>query len=91
MLWTYCHPWEFDPDEAYHPHEHIGTLASRVAWLRRSRMERRFRRLLGEPVGPPLADRVQSLAAAGLPVVDPAQPPALSRAARLANGRLRSS
>ena len=90
VLWTYCHPWEFDPDEPYHPHDHIGTIASRIAWLRRTHMERRVRRLLAEPVAAPLGERVGAIAASDLPVVDHLQPPALGRVARLTNGRLRS-
>jgi hypothetical protein len=53
-------------------------------------MERRVRRLLAEPVAAPLGDRVEALAVPELPVVDPAQAPVLGRAARFANGRLRS-
>ena len=90
VLWTYSHPWEFDTDEPYHVHEHIGAVASRVAWLRRGRMEDRVRRLLSEPTAPPLVERVEALVVGSLPVVDYAQPSVLGRAARFANGRLRS-
>ncbi|MEC9395715.1 MAG: polysaccharide deacetylase family protein [Actinomycetota bacterium] len=90
-LWAYCHPWEFDPDEAFHPHDHIGMLASRIAWLRRSRMERQVRRLLGDPVAPPLASVASDLEslAVDLEVVDPAIVAAGGRVARWAEGRLR--
>jgi polysaccharide deacetylase family protein (PEP-CTERM system associated) len=88
-LWAYCHPWEFDTDEAFHPHDHIGTLASRIAWLGRSRMRRQLRRLLVEPVAPPLAEVAGNLAGCDLPVVDPNRPPELGSVARWANGRLR--
>jgi hypothetical protein len=90
ILWTYSHPWEFDTDEPYHVHEHIGAVASRVAWLRRGRMESRVRRLLSEPTAAPLVERVEALVVGSLPVVDYAQPSVLGRAARFANGRLRS-
>ncbi len=90
-LWSYCHPWEFDPDEAFHPHQHIGMLASRVAWLRRSRMERQVRQLLDDPVAPPLGEVAGELAEDGsdLPVIDPATTPEVGRIARWADGRLR--
>ena len=90
-LWAYCHPWEFDPDEAFHPHQHIGMLASRVAWLRRSRMERQVRQLLSDPVARPLGEVARALADNGsdLPVVDPTRAPEVGRVARWADGRLR--
>ena len=88
-LWAYCHPWEFDTDEAFHPHDHIGTLASRIAWLGRSRMERQLGLILGEPVASPLTEVAAGLAGDDLPVVDPSRPPALGSVARWANGRLR--
>jgi len=90
-LWAYCHPWEFDPDEAFHPHQHIGMLASRVAWLRRSRMERQVRQLLSDPVARPLGEVARDLADNGsdLPVVDPTRAPEVGRVARWADGRLR--
>ncbi len=91
-LWTYCHPWEFDPNEAFHPHQHIGKLASRVAWLRRSRMERQVRRLLSDPVAPPLSEVARKLVEDGtnLPVVDPITTPEVGRVARWIDGRLRN-
>ena len=88
-LWAYCHPWEFDTDEAFHPHDHIGTLASRIAWLGRSRMGRQLGRLLRESVAPPLGEVANDLAGDDLPVVDPNRPPELGWVARWANGRLR--
>ena len=95
-LWAYCHPWEFDPDEAFHPHEHIGMLASRIAWLRRSRMERQVRGLLADPVAEPLGEIATRLdtdrpaADSDLPVVDPTVEPEVGRTARWADGRLRN-
>jgi len=91
VLWAYCHPWEFDPDEAFHPHQHIGKLASRVAWLRRSRMERQVRRLLTDPTARPLGELARNLIEDGtdLPVVDPSTTPQVGRVAQWADGRLR--
>ncbi len=82
VLWTYCHPWEFDPDEPYYEFDHIGSVASRVAWLNRKGMTGRIRRLLEGPVGPPLAERVDALDRAALPVV------AITSAAAHEPGRL---
>ncbi len=91
-LWAYCHPWEFDTEESFHPHEHIGMLASRVAWLGRSRMERQVRRLLNDPVAGTLGELALHLAANGasLPAVDPVAPPVVGRAAQWADGWLRN-
>lgn len=90
-LWAYCHPWEFDPGEPFHLHDHIGILASRIAWLRRSRMERQVRRLLADPVAPPLTEVAASLLAddTNLEVVDPASVTPPGRSAHWAEGRLR--
>ena len=32
-LWTYCHPWEFDPEEKYYQLENVGRVTSRIAWI----------------------------------------------------------
>ncbi|HCV33778.1 MAG TPA: polysaccharide deacetylase family protein [Acidimicrobiaceae bacterium] len=91
VLWAYCHPWEFDPDELFHQHAHIGELASRIAWLRRSRMERQVRRLLSDPVGPPLAEVAASLGipVTSLEVIDPERVAPRNRMAQWTDGRLR--
>ena len=64
-------------------------LASRIAWLRRSRMEHQIRHLLADPVAGPLSEAVANLDSDSLPIVDPTQSPDLGPAARWANGRLR--
>jgi polysaccharide deacetylase family protein (PEP-CTERM system associated) len=61
VLWTYCHPWEFDPDEAFFVYEHGGWIASRIGWLNRRRMQARVDAVLAGPVGAPLAERVRDL------------------------------
>ena len=90
-LWAYCHPWEFDTEEPFHLHEHIGMLASRIAWLGRSRMERQVRRLLNDPVAEPLGELALHLPDDGtaLPFVDPTTPPTIG-SAHWADGRLRN-
>ena len=89
VLWTYCHPWEFDTHEPYHTLPHIGRLASRIAWLGRSRMADRMGRVLTNPIGAPLGRIASGLASTDLPVVDPGAPPNLGPMARWADGRLR--
>ena len=66
-------------------------LASRIAWLRRSRMERQVHRLLVDPVAPPLAEVASDLELAGtdLEVIDPIEVAPPGRSARWAEGRLR--
>jgi polysaccharide deacetylase family protein (PEP-CTERM system associated) len=54
VAWTYCHPWEFDPDEPFFVYDHVSWLTSRAGWLNRRGMARRFGRLLDEPTGPTL-------------------------------------
>jgi peptidoglycan-N-acetylglucosamine deacetylase len=91
VLWTYCHPWEFDPDEAFYRYDHIGWLASRIGWLNRGRMASRMARVLHGPVGPPLAERVDELDRAGLPEVAASSAAVMDpgRTARLLGGLLR--
>jgi len=71
VLWTYCHPWEFDPDEKFYVYEHGGWLVSRVGWLNRKHMLKRVEATLRQGVGRPLGERAASLA--DLPTFDPAQ------------------
>lgn len=68
VLWTYCHPWEFDPDEAFYVYEHGGWAVSRIGWLNRGGMLRRVERALAVS-GPPLRDVVSELG--DLPVFQP--------------------
>jgi len=62
VLWTYCHPWEFDPDEKFYVFEHGGLIASLVGWTNRKNMMRRVERALAGGVpGPCLRDAVADL------------------------------
>jgi len=70
VLWTYCHPWEFDPDEKFYVFEHGGLPASILGWTNRKGMMNRVTNLLAAGSGPPLREVVESLE--GLPVVMPA-------------------
>lgn len=69
VLWTYCHPWEFDPDEKFYVYEHGGWLVSRIGWLNRRGMLKRVLSALEPQAGLPLGEIVASLD--DLPVFDP--------------------
>ncbi len=59
VLWAYCHPYDFDPDEPFTPRDDMGPgrWRSRVQWLNRRRMYARVGRLLEHGSGPPLRER----------------------------------
>jgi polysaccharide deacetylase family protein (PEP-CTERM system associated) len=68
VLWTYCHPYDFDPDEPYSRRPGLGVLQSRLLWVNRRGMHRRVARLLAMGAGAPLAERAALLEPA--PTVD---------------------
>ncbi len=59
-LWTYCHPYDFDPDEPFTRRPGLGLAKSRLLWLNRRHMYDRIARLLAKGVAPPLAERISS-------------------------------
>ena len=61
VLWTSCHPWEFDPDEPFYVYEHGGWLVSRIGWLNRRGMLKRVESTLRPTAGPRLGDIVATL------------------------------
>lgn len=69
VLWAYCHPWEFDPDEPFYVFEDGGWVASRVGWTNRKGMQRRLESELLPIPGRPLGEIVASLGE--LPVFEP--------------------
>ena len=69
VLWSYCHPWEFDPDEPFYVYEHGGWLVSRIGWLNRRGMMKRVESTLRPTAGQPLGEIVAGLGE--LPIFDP--------------------
>lgn len=69
VLWSYCHPWEFDPDESFYVFEDGGWIASRVGWMNRKGMMRRVESVVLPVPGAPLGEIVAGLGE--LPVFDP--------------------
>jgi polysaccharide deacetylase family protein (PEP-CTERM system associated) len=59
--WLYCHPYDFDTDEAFWVVPDAGRLGSRLLWLNRGRMRGKVERLLRDGSGPPLAQVVAAL------------------------------
>jgi polysaccharide deacetylase family protein (PEP-CTERM system associated) len=91
VLWSYCHPWEFDPDEPFYVFDDGGWVASRIGWLNRRHMMARVERLLDLERGPTLGAIAARLADdPALPVVDPSSAPAPAAPRRRLNGLLRS-
>lgn len=60
VLWLYCHPYDFDPDEPFRARPELGRY-SRLMWLGRRRMLRRVERVLVGRAGAPLRERADEL------------------------------
>lgn len=89
VLWAYCHPWEFDPDEPFYVFEDGGWLASRVGWFNRRGMLARLESELAPVPGPPLGEVVATLG--DLPTFEPPPfDPELDRPKALLRTRARS-
>lgn len=63
VLWLYCHPYDFDPDEPFNPRGDVGRLGNRLLWLNRSRMAGRVARVLAGRAGAPLRERAAAFTA----------------------------
>ena len=61
VLWLYCHPYDFDPDEPFNPRGDVGRLGNRLLWLNRSRMAARVARVLAGRAGAPLRERAAAV------------------------------
>lgn len=58
---TYCHPYDFDPDEPYWQVSDVPPSLNRLLWWGRRGMLRRVDRLLGANAGPPLSELVAAV------------------------------
>ena len=74
VLWTYCHPWEFDPEEKYYQLENVGRLTSRIAWIGRKGMENKMRDFLKGASSQSLGDIASAFDPSELQIVDPESP-----------------
>lgn len=61
--WTYCHPYDFDPDEPFWVVPEVGRTGSRLIWFNRKNMLPRLDRLFSDGAAPPLRERVRHLSA----------------------------
>jgi len=73
VLWSYCHPWEFDSEEPFYVFEDGGWLASRVGWMNRKGMMKRVEAVLSPIPGLPLGEIVAGLGE--LPIFEPSSVP----------------
>jgi polysaccharide deacetylase family protein (PEP-CTERM system associated) len=73
VLWIYCHPYDFDPDEPFWVVPEAGAVGSRLLWYNRRRTFAKVDALLRGRVGAPLAERVDTLGE--LPTGPSPQPP----------------
>ncbi len=64
LLWTYCHPYDFDPDEEFWVVPDAGRLGSRLLWYNRRRTFAKIEAMLRGRTGPPLAERLTEVPAA---------------------------
>jgi polysaccharide deacetylase family protein (PEP-CTERM system associated) len=58
LLWTYCHPYDFDADEPFRVLPDLGSAKSRLLWHNRRRMLSRIDALLRDRPSRPLGERV---------------------------------
>jgi polysaccharide deacetylase family protein (PEP-CTERM system associated) len=61
LLWIYCHPYDFDPGEAFWVVPDAGRLGSRLLWYNRRRAFAKVEAMLRGRAGPPLAERLDEV------------------------------
>ena len=69
---TYCHPYDFDPDEPYWVVPEAGPRMSRILWIGRKRMFGRIEKLRAGGAGPPLEQRLHEATPRGAQPLPPA-------------------
>ena len=70
-LWTYCHPYDFDPEDKFIVMREASALVSLVLWLNRRNTFRKVGRILDQGVGLPFRDNLKNGAYNSVPVFDP--------------------
>ena len=70
-LWTYCHPYDFDPKEKFVVMREATALVSLVLWLNRRNTFRKVAKILAQGAGRPFRDYLRDGAYNSLPVFDP--------------------
>ena len=63
LLWIYCHPYDFDPDEEFWVVPDAGRWGSRLLWYNRRRAFAKVESVLRGRAGPPLAERLHEVTA----------------------------
>ncbi len=59
-LWTYCHPYDFDPGQKYVRAEGLSTFMSLLLWLNRGGTLQKIERLVSGRAGPPFRERISA-------------------------------
>jgi hypothetical protein len=70
-LWTYCHPYDFDPEEKFVVVREATILVSFMLWLNRRNTFRKLARILDQGAGLPFRDYLKAGAYDCVPVFDP--------------------
>ena len=60
VLWTYCHPYDFDPGQVYVRADDLGFVMSFLLWRNRGGTFRKMKKLLGNGTAPAFVTRVKS-------------------------------
>lgn len=71
LLWTYCHPYDFDSEEKFVVMREATVLVSFVLWLNRRNTFRKVARILDHGAGLPFRDYLKDGVYDSLPVFDP--------------------
>ena len=61
LLWIYCHPYDFDPDEEFWVVPDAGRLGSRLLWYNRRRTFAKIEAMLRGRAGAPLGERLDEV------------------------------
>ncbi len=58
LPWTYCHPYDFDIDEAFTPMRDAALWVSLLLWFRRRGTRNKLARLMADGCAPPFAEQI---------------------------------